>query len=50
MNSILRHVGELLGYKSDAQLEDLYMKTAWQFDIKLKKPTACYEIFKHAVT
>ncbi|WAR23192.1 IF2A-like protein [Mya arenaria] len=48
--SILRHVGELLHYKNDTQLEDLYMKTAWMFDEKLKKPTACYEIFKHAVT
>ncbi|KAH3849390.1 hypothetical protein DPMN_091790, partial [Dreissena polymorpha] len=50
VNSILRHVGELLGYKNDSQLEELYKKTAWQFDEKLKKPVACYEIFKHAVT
>lgn len=50
VNSILRHVGELLNYKSDSQLEELYTKTAWKFDEKFKKPTACYEIFKHAVT
>ncbi|XP_060594294.1 eukaryotic translation initiation factor 2 subunit 1-like [Ruditapes philippinarum] len=50
VNSILRHVGELLGYKNDSQLDDLYKKTAWQFDEKFKKPTACYDIFKHAVT
>lgn len=50
VNSILRHVGELLGYKNDYQLEELYKKTAWMFDEKFKKPTACYEIFKHAVT
>lgn len=50
VNSILRHVGELLGYKNDTQLEDLYKKTAWLFDEKFKKPTACYDLFKHAVT
>lgn len=50
VNSILRHVGELLGYKSDTQLDELYKKTAWKFDEKFKKPTACYDVFKHAVT
>ncbi|KAL4235850.1 Eukaryotic translation initiation factor 2 subunit 1 [Mactra antiquata] len=50
VNSILRHVGELLGYKNDTQLEELYKKTAWYFDEKLNKPTACYDVFKHAVT
>jgi len=43
-------VGELLGYKNDAQLEELYKKTAWKFDEKYKKPVACYDVFKHAVT
>jgi len=50
VNSILRHVGELLGYTNDQELDDLYMKTAWLFDEKYKKPVACYEVFKHAVT
>lgn len=50
VNSILRHVGELLGYKNDEQLEDLYKKTAWMFDEKYKKHGAAYEAFKHAVT
>lgn len=49
VNSILRHVAELLNYKSDEQLEDLYKKTAWHFDEKYKKPGAAYEAFKHAV-
>ena len=50
VNSILRHVGELLGYDMDAQLEDLYQKTAWFFDRKYGKPGSCFEAFKHAVT
>lgn len=50
VNSILRHVGELLKYESDDQLEDLYMKTAWHFDRKYGKPGAAYEAFKHAVS
>lgn len=50
VNSILRHVGELLGYKNDDQLEALYKKTAWYFDEKYKRPGAAYEAFKHAVT
>lgn len=50
VNSILRHVGELLGYQSDHQLEELYTKTAWFFDKKYGKPGSSYEAFKHAVT
>ncbi|XP_060078780.1 eukaryotic translation initiation factor 2 subunit 1-like [Ylistrum balloti] len=50
VNSILRHVGELLEYGSEEQLEDLYKKTAWYFDDKYKKPGSSYEAFKHAVT
>nr|UFQ05577.1 eukaryotic translation initiation factor 2 subunit alpha [Haliotis discus hannai] len=50
VNSILRHVAEILGYTSDEQFEDLYTKTAWAFDDKYKKPGTSYEIFKHAVT
>lgn len=50
VNSILRHVAELLDYTSDKQLEALYTKTAWHFDEKYNKPGAAYEAFKHAVT
>ncbi|XP_025110739.1 eukaryotic translation initiation factor 2 subunit 1-like [Pomacea canaliculata] len=50
VNSILRHVAELLGYSYDSQLEELYEKTAWHFDEKYKKPGASYEAFKHAVS
>jgi translation initiation factor 2 subunit 1 len=42
-------VAELLGYKTGADLEILYEKTAWFFDDKYKKPGASYEAFKHAV-
>ncbi|OWF42154.1 eukaryotic translation initiation factor 2 subunit 1-like [Mizuhopecten yessoensis] len=50
VNSILRHVAELLEYETEEQLEDLYKKTAWYFDDKYKKPGSSYEVFKHAVT
>ena len=50
MNSILRHCGELLGFRSDEELEDLYKKTAWMFDEKYKRQGAAFEAFKHAVT
>lgn len=50
VNSILRHVGELMKFHSDEQMEELYTKTAWFFDDKYKKPGASYEAFKHAVT
>jgi len=49
VNSILRHVAELLNYGED-QLEALYKKTAWYFDEKSKKQGYAYEVFKHAVT
>ncbi|XP_005105117.1 eukaryotic translation initiation factor 2 subunit 1 [Aplysia californica] len=49
VNSILRHVGELMGYKTDERLEELYEKTAWFFDEKYSKPGFSYEAFKHAV-
>jgi translation initiation factor 2 subunit 1 len=49
VNSILRHVGELLKYESDEQLEELYTNTAWYFDRKYKKTGASYDAFKHAV-
>lgn len=50
VNSILRHVGELLEYETEAELEELYRKTAWYFDDKYKKPGSSFEAFKHAVT
>lgn len=50
VNSILRHVGELLGFKNDDELDELYKKTAWMYDEKYKKQGAAYEAFKHAVT
>ncbi|TKR93419.1 hypothetical protein L596_007880 [Steinernema carpocapsae] len=49
INSILRHVAEQLGYENDEQLEDLYERTAWYFDKKLKKKAAAYDIFKKAI-
>jgi len=49
VNSILRHVAEVLNYSSDDQLEELYEKTAWYFDEKYKATGGSYEIFKHAV-
>ncbi|GIY59812.1 eukaryotic translation initiation factor 2 subunit 1 [Caerostris extrusa] len=49
VNSILRHVGEILKYENDEELEELYKKTAWYFDEKLKKQASSYDIFKHTV-
>uniref|UniRef100_A0A0B7AEZ9 Eukaryotic translation initiation factor 2 subunit 1 n=1 Tax=Arion vulgaris TaxID=1028688 RepID=A0A0B7AEZ9_9EUPU len=49
VNSILRHVAELRGFKSNEKLEDLYEKTAWFFDAKYGKAGASYEAFKLAV-
>lgn len=49
VNSILRHVAELLQYETDEQLEELYQKTAWHFEDKLKKKASAYDFFKQAV-
>ena len=49
VNSILRHVGDQLGFDSDEQLEDLYSRTAWFFDDKLNQKAAAYDIFKKAI-
>ena len=49
VNSILRHVADLLGYENDAQLEELYIKTAWHFEEKYKKKASAYDAFKQAV-
>uniref|UniRef100_A0A1I7VB77 Eukaryotic translation initiation factor 2 subunit 1 n=1 Tax=Loa loa TaxID=7209 RepID=A0A1I7VB77_LOALO len=50
VNSILRHVADQLGYDSEEQLEELYDKTAWYFDRKLKRKGAAFDIFKKAIT
>ncbi|XP_058801561.1 eukaryotic translation initiation factor 2 subunit 1 [Phymastichus coffea] len=50
VNSILRHVAELLHYETDEQLEELYQKTAWYFEEKYKKQKAsAYDFFKQSV-
>lgn len=49
VNSILRHVAEILNYQTDEQLEELYSKTAWHFDDKMKRKGAAFEAFKAAV-
>lgn len=50
VNSILRHVAELLHYDSDDQLEKLYQKTAWHFEEKYRKQKAsAYDFFKQSV-
>ncbi|CAD7089049.1 unnamed protein product [Hermetia illucens] len=49
VNSILRHVADILMYKSNSQLEELYQKTAWHFEEKYKNKASAYDIFKQAV-
>ncbi|XP_025016778.1 eukaryotic translation initiation factor 2 subunit 1 [Tetranychus urticae] len=49
VNSILRHVAEILGYQTDDQLEDLYERTAWYFDEKYKKQGCAFDYFKLVV-
>jgi len=49
VNSILRHVGEILNYQTDEQLEELYSKTAWYFDEKMKRKGAAFDAFKATV-
>ena len=46
VNSILRHVANILEYKSSDELEDLYKKTAWHFESKTKKKGSSYDWFK----
>lgn len=49
--SILRHVAEVLEYSKDEQLESLYLRTAWVFDEKYKRPGyGAYDAFKQAVS
>jgi len=47
VNSILRHVAELLHYETDEQLEELYQKTAWHLEETRK--SSAYDAFKQAV-
>uniref|UniRef100_A0A1L8DSF3 Eukaryotic translation initiation factor 2 subunit 1 n=1 Tax=Nyssomyia neivai TaxID=330878 RepID=A0A1L8DSF3_9DIPT len=49
VNSILRHVADILKFESDDQLEDLYQKTAWHFEEKYKSKAHAFDIFKQAV-
>jgi len=50
VNSIVRHVAQILGYKTDEELEDLYTKTAWHFEQKTKIQGSAYDYFKQSVT
>lgn len=49
VNSILRHVAEMLNYQTNEELEQLYEKTAWYFDQKHKKQGCAFDYFKAAV-
>ena len=63
MNSIVRHVAEILGIKTNEELEDLYRfvgckylfetsifrKTAWYFETRAKKQGTAYDYFKQSV-
>ncbi|XP_055320046.1 eukaryotic translation initiation factor 2 subunit 1 [Sitodiplosis mosellana] len=49
VNSILRHVADILKFETDDQLEELYQKTAWHFEEKYKSKAAAYDVFKQAV-
>lgn len=48
VNSILRHVAQILGYETNEQLEELYQKTAWHFEEKYKSKAHAYDVFKQA--
>lgn len=50
VNSLLRHVADILEYDSSDKLEELYLKTAWYFEKKYNSKTAAYDIFKQSVT
>lgn len=49
VNSIVRHVAEILGLKTNEELEDLYKKTAWYFESRAKKQGTAYDYFKQSV-
>ncbi|XP_058824060.1 eukaryotic translation initiation factor 2 subunit 1-like [Topomyia yanbarensis] len=48
VNSILRHVADMMKFTNE-QLEELYEKTAWHFEEKLKSKAAAYDVFKQCV-
>lgn len=48
VNSILRHVADMMKFTNE-QLEELYEKTAWHFEEKLKSKAAPYDVFKQCV-
>eukprot|EP00099_Drosophila_melanogaster_P011018 NP_001285329.1 eukaryotic translation initiation factor 2 subunit alpha, isoform B [Drosophila melanogaster] len=50
INSLLRHVADILGFEGNEKLEDLYQKTAWHFEKKYNNKTVAYDIFKQSVT
>jgi len=49
VNSIVRHVAEILGFKTNEELEDLYRKTAWYYETRAKKQGTAYDYFKQSV-
>ncbi|XP_059471762.1 eukaryotic translation initiation factor 2 subunit 1 [Neocloeon triangulifer] len=49
VNSILRHVAEVLEFDSKEKLEQLYEQTAWHFEEKSRVKGSAYEYFKQAV-
>merc|ERR1712080_318636 len=49
VNSIVRHVAEILGLKTNDELEDLYRKTAWYFENRAKRQGTAYDYFKQSV-
>jgi len=49
VNSILRHVAQIMEFKTNEQLDDLYKQTAWYFEAKTKKKGSSYDWFKQAV-
>lgn len=49
VNSILRHVADILKFENNEQLEELYQKTAWHFEEKYKSKAAAYDVFKQSV-
>ena len=49
VNSILRHVADILKFETNEQLEELYEKTAWHFEEKYKSKAAAYDVFKQSV-
>ena len=46
VNSIVRHVAEILGFKNNDELEELYKKTAWYFESKSKKQVNILQVGK----